>query len=188
MSTGHVNLALTRVGSPSYLQAEPRKKPRSLLNCMVSSNHVRVLAVFISCFGVPVANAWDTPHKALDEFLQFELEGGRLVSWPFAKYLAVGPDYDEPGWDEVELIQDAKVLPLTCNKTRCKAPVEFTLTATAGMNLRQVTPHPNGGKTTVTYVIVQRNGHWLLESSNGRPRVFCADFKQRYGACQKFCV
>lgn len=141
---------------------------------------MRLLAILIACFAAPVANAWETPRQALNEFLQFELEGGRLESWPFKKYLAVGPDYDEPGWDEIELIQDVKVLPLTCDKTQCKAPVEITLTATGGENFQQVTPHPNGGKETVTYVVVLRKGQWLLASSNGKPRVSYAAFKRRY--------
>jgi hypothetical protein len=141
---------------------------------------MRLLAVLIACLVAPPASAWDTPRKAIDEFLKFELEGGRLESWPFKKYLAVGADYDEPGWDEIELIQEAKVLPLACDEARCQAPVEFTFTPTGGKNLQQVTPHLSGGKETVTYVVVQRKGQWLLASSNGKPRVSYTAFKRRF--------
>jgi hypothetical protein len=141
---------------------------------------MRLLVALVACLAAPIANAWDTPRKAIDEFLKFELGGGRLQSWPFTKYLAVPPDYDEPGWDEVELIEEAKVLPLSCSETRCQAPVEFTFTATRGKSLQQVTEHPNGGKQTLTYVVVKRKGQWLIENSNGLPRVSYKAYKKLY--------
>lgn len=124
--------------------------------------------------------AWQSPRQAIEEFLEFELAGGRTVSWQFDKYLAVGSDYDEPGWDELELIQDARVLSLVCAKQRCTVEVEFTFAPTERLKLTQITQHPKGGNQVVKYKIIKTKGQWLLKAANGAPRISHAAFKRLY--------
>jgi len=120
------------------------------------------------------AQAAPTPQAAVEQFLRFELDGGRLQPWPFQKYLAVAAGYEEPGWDQVHLVEAWKAGEPRCAANRCKVTVSFTYAPTAKMGAEQVVPHPDGGTEQVDYVAVQKDGQWLLESSNGIPRVSAA--------------
>ncbi len=139
---------------------------------------MRKCAALLALILCASAQAWDSPRQAIDMFLKFELAGGRLQSWQFNKYLAVPKGYDEPGWDQVHLVESAKVLSTKCNTSRCVAKVQFIYVPTSRMNLMQVFPHHDGGSEVLDYVIVEHGGQWLLEGDNGAPRVTQADFKR----------
>lgn len=126
------------------------------------------------------AHAWETPQQAVSEFLKFELGGGRLQAWPIEKYLSVGPDYDEPGWDLVHLIQEAAVLTTSCAKDTCATKVKFLFVPTAPLKLNQVVSHPDGGSEVIEYTTVRKDGSWFLKSSNGIPKVSYAEFQRRF--------
>lgn len=129
--------------------------------------------IFLAALGAALSAqaAAPTPQAAVEQFLKFELEGGRLQSWPFQHYLAVAPGYDEPGWDQVHVVESWKAGPARCEAGRCKVTVSFSYTATEKLGAEQVIPHPGGGTEQVEYVAVERGGQWLLESSNGAPRI-----------------
>jgi hypothetical protein len=125
------------------------------------------------------AFAWQTPHQAIDEFLQFELSGGRLQSWQFNRYLAVGEDYDEPGWDGVHVIEKAKLISLACSESRCIARVQFNYVPTKAFKSPNVIPHPDGGSEILEYTVVHSGNEWLLQSSGDYPRVAYTELKRR---------
>jgi hypothetical protein len=118
------------------------------------------------------AHAWPTAQEAIDRFLAFELAGGRLRSWPFHQFLAVPEDYDEPGWDAVSVVRSHSVGPMQCEAAGCSVDVTFTY---ACMESR-----PQGGSEVVRYVAVQAGGSWLLESSNGHPRIAESEYTRRF--------
>lgn len=118
-----------------------------------------------------VANAWETPREAVDEFLKFELDGGRLQSWPFDKYLDVVAEYDEPGWDSVHVIRKAEVVEFGCSSERCTARVRFDFEPTSTFTSERALPHPDGGSETVEFGVTHSGNEWRLESSGDYPRV-----------------
>jgi hypothetical protein len=117
------------------------------------------------------AHAWPTAREAVEQFLAFELGGGRLRAWPFQQYFAVPADYDEPGWDAVSVVRSHKMKPLQCKPSRCTAEVSFTY---APLSAR-----PTGGREVVRYVAVQVDGEWLIEP-NGNPRISEAEYIRRF--------
>lgn len=129
---------------------------------------------FVIAALAPAAHAWPSAREAVTRFLQFELAGGRLQSWPFHRYMAVPPGYDEPGWDEVQRVKSHKLLKLACKPARCVAAVSFAYAPSP--------QHPQGGQETVEYVVVRVRGSWLLESSNGAPRVLVQGHRPGYDA------
>jgi hypothetical protein len=141
---------------------------------------MRVPVFVLAALAASAAYAWPTPQQAINEFLKFELAGGRLAAWPLGKYLAVGSDYEESGWDVVHLVQDAKVKSLACAQARCVAEVQFSYVPTATLRAEQLVAHPTGGTETVRYVVVQVGQAWLLESANGIPRLALAEYKRRF--------
>lgn len=134
-------------------------------------------ACFLLAFTSAV-HAWPSPREAVEHFLQFELDGGRLAAWPFDKYLAVPKDYEEPGWDEVHVVQSWKIESLRCSDRRCSVHVIFAYVPTVKLGGAQVVPHPDGGTETVDFVAKQVAGSWLLESPMGAPRISLPTFKR----------
>jgi hypothetical protein len=127
-----------------------------------------LLAGLLAVAPIP-AFAWPSPQQAVERFLDFELAGGRLQAWDFHRYLAVGPDYDEPGWDQVHVVERHRVSAVRCETTaRCVADVEFTY---AGGASPTRIAHPAGTTEVVRYVAVHAGGEWLLASTDGAPRV-----------------
>lgn len=124
------------------------------------------------------AHAAPTPEAALQQFLQFELDGGRLQAWPYQRYLAVPAGYEEPGWDTVHVVQGYQAGAPRCAAARCTLTVTFAYAPTASLGAEQVVAHPEGGSEQVEYVAVQQDGQWLLASSNGTPRVSLAVLKK----------
>jgi hypothetical protein len=137
----------------------------------------KIIALGALCLS-PLAHAWPTPQAAVEEFLKFEQDGGRLQAWPHANYLAVAANYEEPGWDEIHVIKSYQVGAPRCEGERCKVSVAFVYEPTAALGLQQVVARPNGGTESLDYVAVQKGGTWLLESSNGAPRVTPAAIKR----------
>ncbi|WP_434136788.1 hypothetical protein JQR88_23460 (plasmid) [Pseudomonas luteola] len=125
------------------------------------------------------AHAWPTPQAAVDQYLQFELSGGRLQSWNYSMYLADSVDYDEPGWDMVHVIRTAHVQDMNCSNSRCTANVLFTFVPTRNLALDNIVPHPDGGSEVILYTAVRTNGEWLLEPGGDYPRVAYAELKRR---------
>ena len=125
------------------------------------------------------ASAWDTPTDAIQQFLKFELGGGRLKSWSFGKFLAVRDgEYDEPSWDVVDLIESYKIKNLSCSAESCTARVSFQFVPTKTLTFKDIYPHPDGGSVIVDYKIVQLNSQWLLEPSDASPKVYLNTYKR----------
>ncbi len=127
------------------------------------------------------ANAWSTPRVAVERFLKFEMAGGRLSAWPFHKYLAVADDYDEPGWDMVEVVESWRIGAIQCSDNRtCRVSVTFAYARTASAKDSQIVAHPTGGTAAVAFVAVEDKGQWLLESSNGTPRISVTVYRREH--------
>lgn len=125
--------------------------------------------------------AWDTPDRALSEFLKFELNGGRLTgaNWTtyVSRYIAAPKNYDEPGWDEVTVVAGYRIRAKQCSSaSRCIALVEFSLFPTAGLDDPNVVAHRNGGREEIKYSLVQQGSAWLLEPNFGAPHVMLTTY------------
>jgi hypothetical protein len=120
--------------------------------------------------------AWQSPDEALSKFLEFELAGGRLQEWEFSKYLAVGKEHEEPGWDMVVLVKRYSAAPMQCNAGRCSARVTFELAPTSGISSPQVEPRPQGGHENFNFHAAQRAGQWLIGPFNQPPHISEAAF------------
>jgi hypothetical protein len=119
-------------------------------------------------------HAWETPKKAILEFLTFETNGARLTNEKFCQYvtmyIAAPKEFAEPGWDIVTLIENYRLLGIKCpSSKRCQATVEFVLAPTRNLQTPSVFEHPDGGKEIKTYVIVKRGKSWLLEPDFSPP-------------------
>ena len=120
--------------------------------------------------------AWQSPDEALAKFLAFELAGGRLQSWQFSRYLAVGKAYEEPGWDSVVLVKSYSASSMKCMADICSALVTFQLVSTGAAvgNAGQIEPHPQGGAEAFTFFSIQRDGQWLLGPFKRPPHILAS--------------
>lgn len=98
-----------------------------------------------------------TPQAAVEQFLKFELEGGRLQG--------------DSGFDQVHLVETWKADAARCEAARCKVTVTFSYTPTARLEIEQAAPHPEGGSAQVEYTVVQQGGQWQAEAAQGAPHV-----------------
>ncbi|WP_028104820.1 hypothetical protein [Pseudoduganella violaceinigra] len=116
-----------------------------------------ILGALCAAFSAHAAEA--TPQAALDQFLRFELDGGRLRN-------------DTEGYfEQVHLVDGWKTDALNCDAARCKAVVTFNYTPTAGLDMEQAVPHPKGGSSQVEYTVLQKGGQWQVESGKDTPHV-----------------
>jgi hypothetical protein len=122
--------------------------------------------------------AWQSPDEALSKFLEFELAGGRLQEWEFNKYLAVGKEHEEPGWDMAVLVKSYSVAPMQCKAGLCSTKVTFQLASTASITSSQVVAYPQGGTESFTFYAVQRSGQWLIGPFNQPPHLSEAAFSK----------
>jgi len=129
------------------------------------------------------ALAWNSPKEAIDRFLSFELNGGRLTSLNWKtyteKYIAAPPDYDEPGWDQVTVVTSWKTSSPRCtSRSRCTIDVSFTLLPTADLNDSNVIAHPDGGTETLTYKLVKHRKDWRIEPEMPAPRILDTHYRK----------
>lgn len=118
-----------------------------------------LIALAALCAGFTAQAAEPTPQAALDQFLKFELDGGRLHN-------------DTEGYyEQVHLVDASKTEALNCEGARCKAIVTYTYTATAGLDMEQAVPHPKGGSAQVEYIVLQKGGQWQVETGKDTPHV-----------------
>jgi len=116
-----------------------------------------ILAALCAAFTAHASEA--TPQAALDQFLKFELDGGRLHN-------------DAEGYfEQVHLVDAWKTDALSCEGVRCKAIVTYTYTPTATLDMEQAVPHPKGGSAQLEYVVQQKEGQWQVESGKDTPHV-----------------
>lgn len=130
-----------------------------------------------------LALAWNSPQQAIERFLSFELNGGRLTSanWKTytEKYIAAPPDYDEPGWDQVTVVTSWKASNPRCtSKSRCTIEIRFTLLPTAELNDPGVTAHPDGGTEMLTYKLVEHKKDWRIKPEMSAPRILDTSYRK----------
>jgi|GEM_PF-1493932 len=119
----------------------------------------KLLTLAALCAAFTAHAAESTPQAALDQFLKFELDGGRLHN-------------DTEGYyEQVHLVDASKTEALNCDGARCKATVTYTYTATASLDLEQAVPHPKGGTAQVEYIVLQKGGQWQVETGKDTPHV-----------------
>lgn len=140
---------------------------------------MRIIVLIAALLCCMPAYAWPSPRQAIEQFLQFELAGGRLKSWPFRKYLDVDAEYDESGWDMIHVVRGYKVKSIRCRRETCRAKVVFSYPA-APLASERIHPQPVAGTETVVYTVIKADGSWLLAGSEGPPRVSQAEFERRF--------
>jgi hypothetical protein len=114
-----------------------------------------LLAAFFAATTAHAAEA--TPQAAVDQFLKFELEGGRL--------------HAESGFEQVHLVEAWQAEAPRCAGARCKVTIRFTYSPTAALGMEQAVPHPDGGSGQVEYTVQQQGGQWQLDAGKEIPHV-----------------
>ncbi len=127
--------------------------------------------------------AWPSPAEAINQFLSFELSGGRLTGdkWNIytTKYLAAPSNYEEPGWDEVTIVKSWSVSQPTCSSPRhCSVNVTFDLLPTSGINDPNVVPHAKGGTESLQFNLVKNKRGWFVAPEMFAPRVLEAEYRK----------
>ena len=113
-----------------------------------------------------VASAWETPQQAVEQFVAWELGGGRLHSDAEGTDLHVHlePDYDGMGADTVLLSSGHSVGKLRCQQASCSVVVSYQLPALTG---DEALPLGNGTRASserVSYRVIAVEGDWRLDS------------------------
>ena len=81
----------------------------------------------------------------------------------------------------IDLVDNYKVVSLTCKKTSCKASVHFSLSPTRNVPKAQVVSNPNGGHLIANYTVIKHSGQWLLTGSgDGYPMVYFSTYKKLF--------
>lgn len=125
------------------------------------------------------APAWPSPQVAIEQFLAYEFDGGRLDNTggfiaSRLPYLHMPAGYDEPGWDIVERADAYTIEHVRCESTiRCSAEVSFH-TDDDGVSDPRVGAQTRRAPDTARYVIVNVDGEWLTSPPKGPPRVSSA--------------
>lgn len=117
------------------------------------------------------ALAWASPREAVEQFLAFELDGGRLQSWPAKRFFAVDSGFDEPGWERVHVVESHEVQQTDCSADRCTVRVNFNYVPTRQIKMPRFHSHPAGGSEVVELVAVRVSGQWRLQPLRDSPRV-----------------
>ncbi|MBN6151338.1 hypothetical protein JR065_13395 [Xanthomonas sp. AmX2] len=132
-------------------------------------------AALLALAALPLpAWAWDTPEQAIDAYLAFELGGGRLQAWPFARYIVAPRGYDEPGWDVLHAVRGWQRGAVRCSAVaRCEVVVLFEYADTLALPASwQLMPHPHGGSERLRYTLQRQPAHgWRVAATLGPPRV-----------------
>lgn len=143
------------------------------------------LVLLVSCTAVStLAHAWATPRDAIERFMRFELEGGRLEGNSLAmsrrrEFMRISPGDDAPGWDRVELVHAYTVERVECaSDTHCTATVRFVFDGSLILDV-SVVPHIDGETGVATYGIVNDDGRWFVTPPDGPPRLFSPVHRNR---------
>lgn len=127
--------------------------------------------LFISASAV----AWPSAEEAVKQFIDFELEGGRLSSSTYKeyeeKYAHIPDDHEEGGWDSVIVINAARIESLTCEVHTCTAKVNFSLQPTAELSGPPPVENDDGGEETVEYTVINKGGDWRVLAVDDYPRI-----------------
>jgi hypothetical protein len=129
----------------------------------------------------PYAHAWKSPQQALEEFLKFELEGGRIQSPYSAEKYLISPPADEPtGKRTIALVKDHRVMSFFCHGKQCDVKVKFSFVPTKNTKsgTQPLEQHTEGDSKLVDYVVRRVNNSWLVEGTLGTPFVSEDTFKR----------
>lgn len=121
------------------------------------------------------AFAWPSAEEAVKQFIDFELDGGRLSSDSYQeyekKYAHVPDTHEEGGWDSVIVVNTARIESLTCEAHTCTAKVNFTLQPTAELAGPPPVENDEGGEETVEYTVINKGGDWRVLAVDDYPRI-----------------
>jgi len=127
------------------------------------------------------AFAWSTPKEAVEKFVQFDLDGGRLSSKGWAeyikKYVYVPVGYDEPGWDTVVLVERFSVDDPECVLDKCTVTVTYQLAPTKSLIGPSVMSHEAGGTEILKFSVINKSGVWKIDPTPTYPRISLEKYK-----------
>lgn len=143
-------------------------------NANIRGLMIRSMLLVLMLLGSSPSWAWLSPQEAIEQFLAFEVNGGRLTgdNWKTytTKYLAASANYDEPGWDEVTIVKSWVVSKVACpSELRCIADVKFVLVPTVGFNDSNLALHRNGGEEILRFNLVKNTRGWFIAPQMNSP-------------------
>lgn len=134
-----------------------------------------ILLAFTLALASQYAHAWKSPQKAVDEFLKFELEGGRM-QWPYPgeKYLISPPANETTGKKTIALVKDYKIISFVCQGKFCEVHVRFSFipNKTTKSGAQPLEVHAEGDSKMVTYRVHRLENSWLIENNLDTPMVY----------------
>jgi hypothetical protein len=145
---------------------------KNIASSLVSSSLISGLFIV----GAANVYAWETPKEALEQYLQFELNGGRLSSDSFADYQNKythfpSDDYEEGGWDSVIVVSDVTIDQINCEANSCRAGLTFTRVPTDDLSGPRVVEEELDGPDSIEVVVENRAGDWRIQPIDNYPRI-----------------
>lgn len=115
-----------------------------------------------------VASAWETPLQAVEQFVAWELGGGRLHSDAegMQQHLHLEPDYEGIGADTVLLSSGHRLGKPRCHGSSCTVVVNYQLPALTGEEELPLGNGPRARNERVSYRILAVDGDWRIDSGS----------------------
>lgn len=146
---------------------------------MIRPNHrcrwVLNINLLLGTVSIQSAFAWDSPTTAVEEFVKFDLQGGRLNSEQWStyidQYVYAPKEYDEPGWDMATIVTTYRIGKPACENNLCRIKVKYTLLPTKNLHDTSITRHERGGTETLEFRVRNTAGNWKIEPRGEHPRI-----------------
>lgn len=143
------------------------------------------LLAFALVLASQYAHAWKSPQQAVDEFLKFELDGGRMQpNYAGEKYLISPPAEEVNGKKSTEktiaLVKEYKVMAFLCAGKACTVKVKFWFAPSKAIKngTQTIEAHAEGDSRLVSYTVRRIDNSWLIENDLGIPLVSEDTFKR----------
>ncbi|MCY1358908.1 hypothetical protein D9M68_631160 [compost metagenome] len=131
-----------------------------------------------------IAWAWETPEKALMEYLKYDADGYRLGggNWKtyVDTYLDVSESYDEPGYDMITVIASYSVSKPICHPEFCASVVTYELFDTNNAQDQNVAKHAKGEIEKRVFTITNSNNEWRIKTGMGNPYILSEIYKNKF--------
>lgn len=114
------------------------------------------------------AQAWESPQKAIDAFLAYELAGGRLQSDPqgLARHVHLDAEHEGIGADTITVVGSHRVSAPQCRGKRCSVQVDYQVPAASHYGDLPLTNGAQERSESVRYQLQQRQGQWRVEATS----------------------
>jgi hypothetical protein len=141
---------------------------------------VFTLIVLMPC----IAWAWETPEKALTEYLKYDAAGYRLGGGDWKTYvdtyLDVSKSYDEPGYDMITIITSYSISKPICHPEFCASIVTYELFDTSNIQDTNIKKHAKGEIEKKVFTLTNSNNEWRIRTGMGNPYILSEVYNNKF--------